>query len=341
MIRPVVLISCAALLTLASASYGGDEKQPFIGVLLDTEPLPDLLTKHLGLDSGQGLRIVNVSAGSSADRATLERDDIIIAFRGEKTTGVDQFIEAVQKAGVGAKVSLDVIHLGQRRTVEFELESGQKAEWKYPSEPEAVVSWRPGKVFKIGPDGQKIEIPIDMMPEVDVNVAPILKQVFTYEYTTDSEKYVITIQGDPTDDSSKVTVRAGETEHSATVGDLDRLPEEYRPAAKEALASARANWRTVQIRGELRVPDLPQLEVYQKYLEELAKPDVDQLFLDKDRALKMLQDQMKLVQERVKQLEEQNHELLDRLLNKKDQTEPESDHTQGPAPSGPDDKSGT
>jgi hypothetical protein len=336
MIRRAIMASCAALLILGSASFGGDEKQPFIGVLLDTEPLPDLLTKHLGLESGQGLRVVNVSLGSTADRAGLERDDILIAFRGEKTRGVDQFIDAVQKAGVGTKVSLDLIHLGQRRTVEFVLEGGEKMDWRYPSEPGAVTLWLPGKVFRIGPNGEKIEIPLEMVPDVDVNVAPILKQVFTYEYTTDSEKYVITIEGDPTDNTSKVTVRAGEAEHSATVGDLDKLPEKYRPAAREALTSARENWRTVQIRGTIRLPELPRPEV----LGEIVKPEMDRLAEQKDRAMQMLREQVGQLQERMRQLEDQNRELLDRLLDKKDQTEPSSDHTQGAAPSQPESKSG-
>jgi hypothetical protein len=341
MIRSAVLIGCAALLILGSASYAGDEKQPFIGVLLSADPLPDLLTKHLGLESGQGLRVVNISVGSSADRAGLERDDIITTFCGEKARDLDQFVALVQKAGIGAKVAIEVIHLGQRRTVEFVLEAGEKMEWKYPSEPEVVMSWRPGKVFKIGPDGDSwVEIPADKLPEFNLDGGDFFRQVYTYEYTTDGEKYIITIEGDPNNNDSKVTVRAGEAEHSATVGGLDQLPEKYRQAAKEAVASARENWRTVRIQGTIHLPQPPRPEVYQKYLDEVVKPDMDRLSEQKDRALEMLQEQIGRLQERMKQLEDHNRELLNQLLNKTDQTEPQSDHTQGPAPSQPEGESG-
>ena len=52
--KQMILLGCAAALILASGSYAQD-KQPFLGVLLDESPLPELLTKHLRLEPGAGI----------------------------------------------------------------------------------------------------------------------------------------------------------------------------------------------------------------------------------------------------------------------------------------------
>jgi membrane-associated protease RseP (regulator of RpoE activity) len=323
-----VLLSLAALLTLASMSQA-QEKQPFIGVLVDGTVLPELLTKHLGLEPGQGLRVVNISVGSFADKAGLERDDILVAFQGQKVTDLDEFIDAVKKAGVGAKVSLEVIHLGQRKTVEFQLEPLGKMEWKYPSEPEVVMSWRPGKVFKIGPDGQQwLEIPFEKLPDFDLDVNSFFKEKYTYEYSENGEDYTVTIEGSPTDEDTKVVVQAGGTEHAATVGQIDNLPEKYRESAKQAVENAKKN---VHITGKFRLPEPPRPEVYRKFFRELPRPDMERLSEESDRAVERLQEQMERLQRRMQQLEERHREMLDKLLNKKDDAEPKSDKTDSSA----------
>jgi S1-C subfamily serine protease len=81
--KKTALISFMVLLFVAatpSAELKAAETRPYMGVWLDTSPLPDLLIKHLGLSPSQGIRITNVHRDSPADRAGLERDDIIIAF---------------------------------------------------------------------------------------------------------------------------------------------------------------------------------------------------------------------------------------------------------------------
>ncbi len=252
--KQAILFSCAALLVLGSISHGQDN-QPFIGVLLDGTPLPELLTKHLGLEPGQGLRVMNISVGSAADKAGLERDDIVIAFQGQKAADLDQFIETVKKAGVGAKVSLDVIHLGQRKTVELQLEPLGKMDWKYPSEPEPVTSWRPGNVFKIGPDGNEwVQIPFDKLPDFNIDFRKFFKETYTYKHTVDGQECTITIEGNPAEADTKVVVRAGGTDYSATVGEIDKLPEKYRDSAKQAVESAKKDFR---FSGRLRLPEPP------------------------------------------------------------------------------------
>jgi hypothetical protein len=316
--QQAVLFSCVALLVLVPGSYAQD-KQPFLGVLLDETPLPELLTKHLGLEPGQGLRVINISTGTAADKAGLDRDDIIMAFQGRKVTDVNEFIDAVKKAGVGAKVAIGVIHLGQRKTVELQLEPLEKMEWKYPSEPEIVTSWRPGRVFQIGPDGKQWEIPVEKLPDLNLDVSKLFK--YTYRCTANGENYAIVIEGNPAREDTKVVVRAGEMEYNATVGQIDKLPEKYRDSVRHAVENA----KNIQVTGKLRFPELPQPDVYKKLFNELPRPDMDRLVEEKDRTIEKLREQMDKLQQRMQQLEE-------KLIDRKSNAEPKPDKTGQIAP---------
>ena len=343
--QAVIILGCAALLLFGSASYGDNEARPFIGLRLDPDPLPEWVAKHLGLEPGQGIKIDNVCVGSSADEVGLERDDILVAFAGEKITDLDRFVDAVQKAGIGTKVSLEAIHLGQRKTLQFELEPIGEVEWKYVSEPDVVTALRPGRIFRMGPSGKEwIEIPVDKLPDFDIDVERFFRETYTYSYDTDGEQYTITIRGDPTDEDTQVQVRVGDTEHDTTVGDVDALPERYRASAREAIENAKKNSKNVQIRSRFRLPEPPRPDVYRKFFEQIPEPDMDR-FLErvprpdwdrwseqKDAALEKLQKQMERLQERMKQLEEHHREMLDKLLDK-NEAPPEGEATQPPTPS--------
>lgn len=320
--KSIVLLSGLALLILGSASYAEGE-QAYIGMQLDPMPLPELLTKHLGLEGEQGVRVSNIAVGSPADKAGLDRDDIVIAFQGKPVTSMDQFVEAARRSGVGTKVSLTIIHLGQRQTLELEtvaLPQPGENRMKYPPEPEAMTTWRPGKVFKIGPDGQGwMEIPFDKMPNVNFDVKKFLQETYTYHHSTDGEDYTVTIEGSPKDEQSRVIVEAGDAEYSTTVGKLDAIPEKYRAAAKEAIDNACKNMKKdIRIERRFRWPQPPSPDVYRKYFDALPRPDMDRWSEQKDRALETIKQEMAHLQQRMQELEQHNREMLDKLLEKKE-----------------------
>jgi hypothetical protein len=326
--KEVVLWSLAALLLFGSMSLAG-QPRPYIGVSLDAEPLPELLTKHLRLDPGQGVRINNIMIGSPADKAGLERDDLIVGFQGKKVTDRDEFINAVRQMGVGSEVTVEVIHLGERKTVQPKLaEVPETIEWKYPPEPDVVTSWRPGKIFKIGPDGQNmIEIPFGQIADGDFDVKNFFKQSYTYHHTTDGDDYTITIEGDPADKDSRVIVHVGDKEYSTSVGDLAALPEKYRGPAKEAVEDARTSLKAdIHIQG-FQWPEAFGPEARRKLFQSLPRPDMERLSEQKDRALERLQEQMERLQQRMKEMEEHNRQMLDKLLRKYESqsTSPESE----------------
>jgi hypothetical protein len=323
----------AVALTLGVATHAQDAR-PYIGVRLDPSPLPDLLTKHLGLRSGQGIRIRNVNVASPADKAGLERDDIIVRFQDRDVADPDRFVEAVQAAGVGTKISLGIIHMGQPKTLEFELEAlPDKVEWKYPPEPEIITSWRPGRFWQIGPDGREwMEIPFNKIPEGNLEIKRFFNQLHTYHHSTDGEDYTITIEGDPTDEGSTVTVQADDTKHSTTVGQLDKLPEEYREPAREAIDSAKKSSRR-QLRIERPLlPQPPEPDVLRRYFRDIAipRPNLEQWSQKRDQMLEKLAKQMEQLQQRIEQLERRQQEALQKLLDQK-----KEDADDGEAPADP------
>jgi len=226
-----------------SAPAAEDTQRAYIGVRLDTTPLSDLLIKHLRLKPDQGLRIQNVQVGSPADKAGLERDDLIVAFQGNDVTDYNEFVEKIKKAGVDATVNLEIIHLGERKTVNLTLAAfSGEIEWKYPQEPQTSGHWQPGRMFRLKP-GDKMweQIPFEHFPDSNRIKKFFSQQHYFHQTLPDGREYDITIEGDPRDDKSRITVKIDREIYETTVGDLDKLPQEYRQAARDALESAKKN----------------------------------------------------------------------------------------------------
>ena len=321
--KEVAFWSCAVVLILGSMAFAGNQR-PYIGVRLDSAPLPELLTKHLRLDSGQGIRINNIMAGSPANEAGLERDDIIFSLQGQKITSLEQFIDVVGKAGIGAPVTLEVIHLGQRQTVHSKLgPAPETVQWKYPLEPDIITSWHPTKIFKIGPDGRDMtEIPFDKIPDGNMDVKRFFKESYTYHHATGGEDYTITIEGNPADKDSRLVVHAGDKEYGTTVGAIDSLPEKYRDSAKEAVENSRTS---VQTDIRIQLPEAFGPDARRKFFGSIPRPDMDRLSEQKDLALEKLRGQMEQLQQRMREIE--------KLFQRSEAKKNTSAEAQTPAPS--------
>ena len=307
-ITTITLVLFYAGTGLAADTESNDER-PYIGVMLDGAPLPDLLVKHLGLEPGQGIRIANISRNSPADKAGLERDDIIIGFEGKNVDDNEQFVDNVRKAGIGTEVSLQIIHLGKRQTVTLKLE-GLKGDFdmKYPPEPQAVQSWRPGKIFKLRPgDEDWMEVFRDNMPpDFDVNIKKFFNEIYTYKHSSDGEDYTITIEGNPGDVESTITIQAGDNEYKATLKEIDKLPEKYQKPAEQAVKDARKAAGSRKFYHNLD----PQSFNFRPYLDKI-RPDIDSPFGPFGPGNEMfdrIQEQMKQLQQRLDKLEKQQRQ---------------------------------
>ncbi len=320
--KNVALISFVVLLFVAatpSAELKADETRPYMGVWLDTSPLPDLLIKHLGLSPDQGIRITNVHRDSPADRAGLERDDIIIALEGDKVLSSEsqKFIDKVRKSAIDTEVALEIIHLGQRKTIQLRLEPFDGGrDFKYPPEPEIVQSWRPGKMFRLKPDGKdwiEIELPF---------IGKSL-EVYDYHHLGNGAEYTITIEGDPNDEDTKITLRLGDEEYKSTVGRIDKFPEKYRDAAAEALKNSRKySMQRRQTRTKrFSIPPVPRPDELFKSLKDRSRfpvtPEVPP-FAPDEGMLDKIEKQMRKLQERIEELEKRLRETPTRSSDKTD-----------------------
>ena len=155
--------------TLAPAEDQQDKSspRPYVGVRLDPNPLPELLTKHLKLKANQGLLVYNVQIDSPADKAGVERDDIIIGFAGKEVNDYDDFISDIRKEGVGTKVELKIIHEGDRVTKILTLAPFEQTDnWKYPFREVPKVQRTPNRIFRMDPgERQWRQIPFEGLPD--------------------------------------------------------------------------------------------------------------------------------------------------------------------------------
>ena len=292
-----------------AAEMDSNDVRPFIGVMLDGTPLPDLLVKHLALEPGQGIRIANIHRDSPADKAGLERDDIIIGFEGGNVNDRQQFVDNVRKAGIGTEVSLEIIHLGKRNNVTLRLE-GLKGDFdfKYPPEPEIVQSWRPGKIFKLkSGDEDWMEVFRDNMPSnFDVNIKKFFNELYTYKHS-DGEDYTITIEGNPNDDNTTISVSVGENEYKTTLNEIDKLPEKYREPAEQAVKDARKAAKTRKFDGSFFGPQYrPKQFDWRPYFDKMRPEFLP--FGPRDEMSDSIKKQMKEMQKRLDKLEERLEE---------------------------------
>lgn len=254
-----------------------------LGVVLGAEPLPPLLVEHLRLAPGQGLVIDNVAVGSPADLAGLEQDDLLLALDGRPVGDPREVIDAVRSAAPGELIELEVMHEGQRRTLEIELAARERGEptWKFPSRERALASGALPRGF-----GADLDALLDdsMLRNggAGVRIAPgsALRQmhrVYTEVHASPGgERVEVTVTGDPELDDSEVLVRQGDnaaTELRATVGTLDTLPPDAREAARRAVENA----RQTDIRMGTMLPGSSSLR---SMLDRLGT--YDELFLPSD-----------------------------------------------------------
>jgi len=308
-----LFISTALLLAGMAFSAESDNSQPYLGVLLDMAPLPELLTKHLGLPPGQGVRIRNIQKNSPAEEAGLERDDIIIRIGGKDIYKYESIVLTVQEAQIGEEISLEVIHLGKHKNIKVKLAAAKgEPDWKYPLEPEAEQTWGPRKFFTWNPQEQKwIEILTDDLPQ-GLDFTKFFKEQYK---TTNPDGGSITIEGNPNEEDSKIIIKDGDAKFETSAKEIDKLPEKYRDAAEKALKNAQERLSEGYFTNP---PELPM--DFEKFLQQ---PNIninppEPLLQQDNRTLDKMTEQMSQLLERIKELEKSQSELLDRLNEKKE-----------------------
>lgn len=115
-----VLAACAvgvagqAIAQSATPAEDVAETMPSVWIGVRLSPQPEALAAHLQRD---GLMVQNVAHGSPADKAGIERYDVIVAVGGEPVREMTQLTGAVAAAGAGNPLTLTVLRKGKEQTL--------------------------------------------------------------------------------------------------------------------------------------------------------------------------------------------------------------------------------
>ncbi len=225
----------------AWAETAGESARSYLGVRLDH--VPEILHKHLKLGENRGLLIQNIQAGSPADKAGLEKDDIILSWNGQPVTSYPEFVAQVQQTPAGTAITLEVLHNGDTKSLTVTLEPYQKLDtWKYPTGPENFGGLQPGRVFRLQPDKQNWEqIPFGQAPEMKDYFKRFFQQKQSYKSSDGAMDLEIIIEGDPAEENARIKIedRKDRTTYETTADQIDQLPEKYRQPVREMLDKAR------------------------------------------------------------------------------------------------------
>ncbi|MCK5114903.1 MAG: PDZ domain-containing protein [Phycisphaerae bacterium] len=235
----VALLLAAPVLTWADEERSGSGRS-YLGVYLNSDPLPELLVKHLQLEKDQGLLVIDVQKESAADVAGLVFDDIIIALNGQEVGNYEDFAGQIKKASVDTEIQLEIIHQGQRKTVTAKLTAyGTGKGWKFPeNRKKQKERYYPGRAFKMDPhQDQWQQVPFGKIPGWDDYFDRHLKQKRTIRIDDGQNKLKITIEGNPENPDTKIVVKdmKESDEHDVTVGTIDELPGKFRQPVRDAL----------------------------------------------------------------------------------------------------------
>ena len=291
--KTIVVILMAISVAAGTGGKTNHGSRPYIGVKIDPNPLPRLLAKHLKLEDGRGLLVVNVQANSPADEGGIEKDDIIVRFQNKDVNNYEQFVNDIRQAGAGEKVTLEVIRSG--KNIKIDLVTAEaakitqaKPKWKYPfSAKKPLENIRPGRIFRKGPDDQKWQqMPFGPFGEIPW-MHDYTKPFSRYYYNKDDgngQKHEITVDGDPDNPDSRITVKIRNEKLQSTIGEIDEMPEEFRNAALDAIQNARSS--------------IMKIDLYDDWPGE-----IDQ----------QIQQQMERLSERMRQMEQWQQEMLEQF----------------------------
>ena len=102
-----------------------EKTQPgFLGVGFGD--VPAILSEHLGLAEGAGIIVNDVWKDSPAQKAGIEKNDVLLALDGYEIKGPKDFAKLLGEKKAGDAVKVEIIHKGQRSTSSVTLSERPK-----------------------------------------------------------------------------------------------------------------------------------------------------------------------------------------------------------------------
>ncbi len=96
----------------------GRIRRAWLGVHGQTAPVHPRIARHLGLQHSQGVLVLNVEPESPAAQAGLREGDLLIGFKNQVVSGLDDLQRLLVGAEIGVKSALAIV----RHTFRLELE---------------------------------------------------------------------------------------------------------------------------------------------------------------------------------------------------------------------------
>jgi S1-C subfamily serine protease len=125
MIRPAQGICFAIAINTVKLVAGrlikdGRIRRAYLGLGGQTAPLHRRLVRHYELQAGSGVLVVSVEDGSPAARAGVREGDVVIAFAGSPTPGIDDLQRLLIDVHVGVRTPLTIVRGAERLTLEVQ-----------------------------------------------------------------------------------------------------------------------------------------------------------------------------------------------------------------------------
>jgi len=91
----------------------------WLGVMIQ-QVTPELQDK-LGLEDQKGALVADVTQGGPAEKAGIERGDVIVSYAGKEVREMNDLPMMVGTTPVGSRVSMEIVRNGKRKTIEVKI----------------------------------------------------------------------------------------------------------------------------------------------------------------------------------------------------------------------------
>ncbi|HEV3315311.1 MAG TPA: trypsin-like peptidase domain-containing protein [Candidatus Angelobacter sp.] len=99
----------------------GSVARPYLGLSMQTVPLPESLRTKLNLMANEGLVVLHVEPGSPADKAGVLLGDVLFELEGKSVADTDAVQETLRQATIGKMVQAGLIRAGSVTRINIEL----------------------------------------------------------------------------------------------------------------------------------------------------------------------------------------------------------------------------
>jgi serine protease Do len=211
---------------------------------LSPQPLGDGVAEALGLPKDRGELVRSVTPGSAADRAGIQQGDVVVTINNRPVTPDESLSYIVSNLPVGARVPIEIIRNGQRRTVTAVI--GQR-----PTEEELARIGGAGTEQQVTPPAEADQTTSQRSAResLGLTVQTLTPEIArTLRLTDTSQRGIVIASVDPSSDAAAKGLQTGDIILSMNQR-VTRTPEEAAAAVQAARAAGRPSVLLLVRRG--------------------------------------------------------------------------------------------